>query len=338
MPLWGKNDQPITANSTTTVATTEGAVLGAHRLVKSGGENPELRVDGANAHFGNTSPGSRASIDVALYSNTTPGSFIPGIATGIFGIDTYETNDSNGAVTHAGWVLRTEGTGGRAGRVQYETLVAMSTLDKKPRLNVVGTLSGTDNSIEISAIAGGIRQAGDICIIFNCAGGDSVPAAVYPFGAGNVLQENSDGHIGSAIISAKILDGTETTVTGMTAAKMSWVAILIRPNGVVTDFTWLSGEGQVANTNPSPQSIDASGETNLPIIMVGQMAAANTVTPSVSGSFTSNPVGNNFIAHYLVYGANETPTNQPYSMTGTGESRMLQSGYLTFEFSSITGQ
>lgn len=34
----------------------------------------------------------------------------------------------NKGVTHAGWVLRTEGTGGRAGRVQYETLVAMSSI------------------------------------------------------------------------------------------------------------------------------------------------------------------------------------------------------------------
>ena len=31
-------------------------------------------------------------------------------------------------VTHAGWVKRTEGTGGRAGRVQFETLVAMGSL------------------------------------------------------------------------------------------------------------------------------------------------------------------------------------------------------------------
>lgn len=30
----------------------------------------------------------------------------------------------NKGVTHTGWVVRTEGTGGRAGRVQYETLVA----------------------------------------------------------------------------------------------------------------------------------------------------------------------------------------------------------------------
>jgi hypothetical protein len=31
-------------------------------------------------------------------------------------------------VAHSGWVLRTEGSGGRAGRVQYETLVAMGSL------------------------------------------------------------------------------------------------------------------------------------------------------------------------------------------------------------------
>lgn len=34
----------------------------------------------------------------------------------------------NQGVTHAGWVVRTVGTGGRAGRVQYETLVAMGTI------------------------------------------------------------------------------------------------------------------------------------------------------------------------------------------------------------------
>ncbi len=34
----------------------------------------------------------------------------------------------NKGVAHAGWVVRTEGTGGRAGRVQYETLVAMGSI------------------------------------------------------------------------------------------------------------------------------------------------------------------------------------------------------------------
>jgi hypothetical protein len=33
-----------------------------------------------------------------------------------------------GGSQHAGWVKRTVGTGGRAGRVQYETLVAMGSM------------------------------------------------------------------------------------------------------------------------------------------------------------------------------------------------------------------
>ena len=35
-----------------------------------------------------------------------------------------ETGESRSNITHTGWVRRTTGTGGRAGRVQYETLVA----------------------------------------------------------------------------------------------------------------------------------------------------------------------------------------------------------------------
>ena len=40
----------------------------------------------------------------------------------------YTTVSGGKAVAHAGWVVRKEGTGGRAGRVQYETLVAMGSM------------------------------------------------------------------------------------------------------------------------------------------------------------------------------------------------------------------
>jgi hypothetical protein len=48
-----------------------------------------------------------------------------------FGVDTAEVSAerSQGTpVTHAGWVLRTTGSGGRAGRVFQETLVAMGSM------------------------------------------------------------------------------------------------------------------------------------------------------------------------------------------------------------------
>ena len=62
-----------------------------------------------------------------LYGNVTPDVFFTNVAVGQFGVDTNETS-ANKSITHAGWVLRTEGTGLRAGRVTYETLVAMGSM------------------------------------------------------------------------------------------------------------------------------------------------------------------------------------------------------------------
>lgn len=49
-----------------------------------------------------------------------------------FGNTVFAANPAEVAATpasfHAGWVRITEGTGGRAGRILYETLVAMSTI------------------------------------------------------------------------------------------------------------------------------------------------------------------------------------------------------------------
>lgn len=45
----------------------------------------------------------------------------------IFGVDTTEAAETP-QITHAGWVKQTTGSGGRSGRVTYETLVAMSSI------------------------------------------------------------------------------------------------------------------------------------------------------------------------------------------------------------------
>ena len=62
-----------------------------------------------------------------LFQNTTANGIIAGKTVGLFGVATQEVRaDANGHGYHCGWVLRTVGTGLRAGRVTYETLVAMS--------------------------------------------------------------------------------------------------------------------------------------------------------------------------------------------------------------------
>lgn len=65
----------------------------------------------------------------ALYGNTTANAFVTGATKGIFGVDVAEAQaaraGANTRVVTPGYQLRTVGSGGRAGRTQYETLVAV---------------------------------------------------------------------------------------------------------------------------------------------------------------------------------------------------------------------
>lgn len=67
---------------------------------------------------------AQAANNTALYANTTADAFVTGKTVGQFGIAIDEVTASPAA--HAGWVLRTEGSGNRAGRVTMEVLVAGS--------------------------------------------------------------------------------------------------------------------------------------------------------------------------------------------------------------------
>lgn len=98
MPLWGNVDNA--ANST----------IYAAAQVK-------LTPDAAN--------------QTSLFDNTTADAFITNATIGQFGVDTKEQRAKSGNTAigaHAGWNLRTVGSGGRAGRVFYETLVAMGSM------------------------------------------------------------------------------------------------------------------------------------------------------------------------------------------------------------------
>ena len=159
MAQWGRNDQSVTANSTTTVETSTGAPIGTYTAVRLGG--------GANAHFGNTSAGSRASVDVAMFNNATPSAFLTGQAVGVFGVSATEmaNNTLNNSVehgAHAGWNLRRAGTG--------------------PVVSAVYTNSGVgynNNDILVakSPVAGGNAS---FSMVTNATGGSVVLTLVTP--------------------------------------------------------------------------------------------------------------------------------------------------------------
>lgn len=71
-----------------------------------------------------TSGGSAIDLVKGLTETGHNLSALGGTATG----DAVISGGKGTGIAHAGWVLRTEGTGGRAGRVQHEVLVAMGSL------------------------------------------------------------------------------------------------------------------------------------------------------------------------------------------------------------------
>ena len=60
----------------------------------------------------------------SLYENASAGTFISGATHGLFNYNASDTQ--SGKVSHSGWVLKTTGSGGRANRVQYTTLVCLT--------------------------------------------------------------------------------------------------------------------------------------------------------------------------------------------------------------------
>lgn len=255
MPIWGRNDQAVTANSTTTRVTSNGAPIGTYALVKAGG--------GPNAHFGNTS-GTRASADVNLFGNTTSGAFVNGIATGVFGVDTTEISVSNAAgIAHAGWNFRVAGTGPV---VSFTITDAGDDLANGETItvsngtsNAIGTVTtnATSNMVSVAVTSGGagFTTASDAVIAFNrqqhltaitvtgsTSGYDNTDIIVASNGISNgiaTISTNSTGGFTNSEITI-----TNVGLFGNTAANGSVVLAILAANGAASDGT---GATLVAN-------------------------------------------------------------------------------------------
>lgn len=154
MSLFGKHDlkpQTNTATATVTVTAANSTVVGVNTKFSTDfgagdflyvGLNNYVIDSIANATVATVSSGDNGGTLVGAASN---GAYIVsekplsividsnGTANTVYGVSTSEMSANSGvgeshAVTHAGWVKRTAGTGGRAGRVSYETLVAGSSI------------------------------------------------------------------------------------------------------------------------------------------------------------------------------------------------------------------
>lgn len=127
-----------------------------------------------------------------LYANTTAGVYGTGLVAGQFGVSAQEmraqrSNTGGAKAAHSGWVLRKEGTGGRAGRVHYEVLVAMSDL----------TGDGSDDAIIPDWILSILTQPQDSSANTGDPISFTVEAESEPSGATLVYTWEVDGGVGT---------------------------------------------------------------------------------------------------------------------------------------------
>ena len=156
MSLWGMNDgksQSNTATASITVTAANATVVGVNTKLSTDfavgdflnvGDNDYVFTAIANATVATVAVGETggtlkgAQSNAVYYVQEKPlyvaYSSVGLDANNVYGVSTSEMNFANTAgtesdnVPHAGWNLRTEGSGGRSGRVFYETLVAASSI------------------------------------------------------------------------------------------------------------------------------------------------------------------------------------------------------------------
>ena len=258
MALWGRNDQAVTANSTTTKESSNGAPMGTWALIKGGGEVNTVRVDGANAHYGNTSAGSRANVDVAMFGNTTIGAFMTNKAVGVFGVDAAEmtlaTGTSNG-------VYRVTSAGSGYGANAVVTLTFANGVSNNSAANSTAGTTGTNagritaltSNQQITAIVGGdpvltIAAPAAINITANSTGFSNTTDTIV------VASANSKFQVGDRLYYA--VPATNTAIAPLTANSYYYVSF------ANTTRIALSLTASGANIDLTDTRITVSGETH----------------------------------------------------------------------------
>jgi hypothetical protein len=115
-----------------------------------------------------------------LYGNTTPDVYTTDETIGLFMVDSAEEQvqeENSGKPAHSGWNLKTTGSGGRAGRVHWETLVTLASVQSD---NNSDDATLPDAAITITqpiAIGGPVSAASANTVTFSVVGTTAVPSS-----------------------------------------------------------------------------------------------------------------------------------------------------------------
>lgn len=210
------------------------------------------------------------------------------------------------------------------GVIEASGAVATVTVASPPSISFFNSSVSSLSTISMPASI----QAGDLAILcdyaLNASGApaDVVPSLFTQFGTSLVMATNY-----KRILSYKVLDGTETTITGMngTSANRKTLIVFRKASG-----TWSAPQDvaeQTTSGDPSAQVVNVSGESN-PVVVIGSYAGTGTVstrtmTPTKDSEVTAaNNV--NYLA-WCVY--NSSPADTTVDMGDSGTGNILSSFY-----------
>lgn len=200
------------------------------------------------------------------------------------------------------------------------------------QLVFVGDNEGSGTTINIGA--SGSIAAGDICLIHNVGRTvGSVPASVTP--SGFTLLRSAGSLELRMNLSAKILSGSETTVTGISAGSWeTWGVLVVRPSHPVS--SWLdndTGNNDISSSDPAGQTITVSTGTApiLAFAVFGNRGSPSLSTASMT-SFASptNVFGDSQAAYFKIFNPGDNLSNISVDMSDGGGANAMQSGWLSF--------
>lgn len=213
---------------------------------------------------------ANSTTQAALFGNTTANNVVTGITVGMYGIDKVEMNtmrNSNLArPAQSGWVLRTEGSGNRAGRTSYEVLVAMKSMTDDasddaiaPDLYLYFATSPSDQSV--NAIANASVVASFVSNVVSNPAGASI----------TYFWQKWNGSAFANLSNAGAYNGTATntlTVNGNTAANAEVYRLGVAATGATTTYSGnvsliLGAYTLTIDTQPSNASINAASAANV---------------------------------------------------------------------------
>lgn len=304
MSLWGRSAEKVTASGGASAATT----TNGQPLYTAGGVNVKGaqlgQVMGANSHYGNTSAGSRANVDVNLFCNATPSAFINNQSIGIFPVTPLEmainrANNYPDKPAHAGWNLRRAGMGGIA-----SATIAAGTNFVNGETVIVS--NGTANAIlSLTTNAAGVPTPSGVTVINPGAGWVNTTMAASTFsrekhlstvtfstGAGDVGYSNTSiitFSNASAYVNAYTANlstnATGGTVTTTIAEKGRFLNALVATDLVMT-ITKYDGTTATGNTVTTAitKAVATSSAGTITLTLGGRAGRVHTETLVAMGS------------------------------------------------------